>query len=419
MQAVLTRAFARRLSKDYAVRSLFSTNANAEGANKRVRKATTIRPDLHNISHHVDLPPEKFSLSSGLALNRFEKDFVIYPEYSDADSAARIKSFTEKLRNELCEALTKTMPSDGILPDPVSAVLKRNALSTIYVPDEYGGMGMCNKDLLCISEVLGIDFNVYMALTQIQLVVNAITVYGTQQQKEDLLPKIASGELRPAICLFDDNGNFDFTSMRTTSTVCGDGMEKISGHKNVVIGAADANLLLIFANRKSPLQPSGCLVCYVVDKDSLPNGAVTVTSRLRTLGLHALHLSNVELRDVSVTSANVLGSGADGHDIALELSASNSFTYGAAVVGFLKSLTAELVRFCNTTVQYNALLSENRGVQHVFTELCLATFVLESMSYYIGGLLDEELVVSTDIETAVIHVSSIAIYLTSFIVKRS
>lgn len=65
---------------------------------------------------------------------------------------------------------------------------------------------MCNKDLLCISEVLGIDWNVYMTLTQIQRAVKAITVYGTQEQKESLLPRIASGSLRPAICLFEENG---------------------------------------------------------------------------------------------------------------------------------------------------------------------------------------------------------------------
>uniref|UniRef100_F1KZ66 Acyl-CoA dehydrogenase family member 9 n=1 Tax=Ascaris suum TaxID=6253 RepID=F1KZ66_ASCSU len=408
MRAASALALARRLLRDRCTfsdaRWFCSTNAERGKTAKRpAHKPATLAANTKHITDHSDIPIEKLSLSRGLALNRFEKDFLIYPEYLDSESAANIKSFAVELRNDLRKALANGKPSNGAFQQSVLAVLKKASLWSAYVPAEYGGIGMCNKDLLCISEVLGIDWNVYMTLTQIQRAVKAITVYGTQEQKESLLPRIASGSLRPAICLFEENGGFDFAAMRTTSTASGGGVEKLNGRKNRVIGAANANLFFIFANRKSSLQDSDAFRCFLVEKDSLPEGALTVTSPLRTLGLNGLDVSTVELRDLSVTSANVLGSSSEGPDIALELSASNDFTYGAAVVGFLKLLTAELVHFCNTTVQYNVSLSENPGIQRLLTEMCLTTFVLESMSYYIGGLLDEELIIASDIEAAVIH----------------
>uniref|UniRef100_A0A914ZNZ1 Uncharacterized protein n=1 Tax=Parascaris univalens TaxID=6257 RepID=A0A914ZNZ1_PARUN len=408
MRVAPALALARRLLRDRYTfsdtRWFCSTNAECGKTAKRTtHRPATLAGNTKHITDHSEIPVEKLSLSRGLALNRFEKDFLIYPEYLDSESAANIKSFAMNLNNNLRKALADGEPSNGALPQSVLAVLNKASLWSAYVPSEYGGIGMCNKDLLCISEVLGIDWNVYMTLTQVQRAVKAITVYGTQEQKESVLPRIASGSLRPAICLFEENGGFDFASMRTTSTASGGGVEKLNGCKTRVIGAANANLFFIFANRKSSLQDSDAFKCFLVEKDLLPEGALTVSSPLRTFGLNGLDVSKVELRDLSVTSANVLGSNSESSDIALELSASNDFTYGAAVVGFLKLLTAELVHFCNTTVQYNISLSENPGIQRLLTEICLTTFVLESMSYYIGGLLDEELIIASDIEAAIIH----------------
>ncbi|VDK19758.1 unnamed protein product [Anisakis simplex] len=254
--------------------------------------------------------------------------------------------------------------NDTTLSDTVLAVLKRNALSSANVPAEYEGMGMCNKDLLCLSEVLGLDFNVYMRLLQIQRAVTVITLYGSEEQKQTLLPKIASGALKPAILLFDENGNFDFESIQTSAIASGDGVEKISGTKSSVIGVADANLFLVFAMRKSNLQQKGNMACYIIEREHLPQqSCLTINSRINTLGLNALHVSDVELKDVPVNSSSLLGSVNDSRDIALELSASNGYTYGAAVVGFLKLLIGELSHFCNTTIQFKSPLSENLGIQ--------------------------------------------------------
>ncbi|VDD93954.1 unnamed protein product [Enterobius vermicularis] len=67
--------------------------------------------------------------------------------------------------------------------------------------------------------------------------------------------------------------------------------------------------------------------------------------------------------------------------------AAKNITYAAAVTGFMRSLIGK----------------------EIMTDLALNTFVLESMAYYIGGMQDEELILTVDVENAVVHVQAIAI----------
>lgn len=64
----------------------------------------------------------------------------------------------------------------------------------------------------------------------------------------------------------------------------------------------------------------------------------------------------------------------------------------------------ELTYQANTTIQGNHRLAENLAIQRTLANTAMNTFILESVIYYLGGLLDEGLVLSTDIENAIIQV---------------
>lgn len=64
---------------------------------------------------------------------------------------------------------------------------------------------MCKKDLLAIYEVLGLNWSVFESFNQLQIACDLIKMFGSEEQKNRLLPKIASGELLPAICIAEGN----------------------------------------------------------------------------------------------------------------------------------------------------------------------------------------------------------------------
>ncbi|MFH4980638.1 hypothetical protein AB6A40_007347 [Gnathostoma spinigerum] len=330
-------------------------------------------------------------------MNRFEKDFVIYPEYSDTEDLRNIQGFSRLLKEDLSRALGDVSPSDEI-----AKTLERHRIPAAFISSDYGGLGMCNKDLLAISEILSIDWSVFLRTQQIHCAANIITLYGNEEQKRKLLPLIASGQIIPAICLYEGEMELDFDAMKTGVVTVSAGKEKLSGCKVNVIGASNANLFIVFGCRKL-FQGGSTFTCFLVEKNASTEGNIVVSKKVDCLGLDFVDVSEVEFSDVPLSMENIIDSSSSGREIALEYLNSSPIIYGAAVTGFMKRLIEILVKFCNTTVQCNAQLSKKLSVQKLTTEMALSTFALESMCYYIGGMMDENLVVITDIENAIIN----------------
>uniref|UniRef100_A0A0R3RZF5 Acyl-CoA_dh_N domain-containing protein n=1 Tax=Elaeophora elaphi TaxID=1147741 RepID=A0A0R3RZF5_9BILA len=137
---------------------------------------------------------QRISLSRGLALNRFEKDFFIYPEYSDTDAAESMLQLVSALKDDIKAAADQE--------DCLMALWDKYKLSSYAVPKKYGGVDMCYKDLLTVCEGLGSYWSFYFRFEQTHLAASLILLYGNDLQKSRYLPQIASGVIRPAVGFF-------------------------------------------------------------------------------------------------------------------------------------------------------------------------------------------------------------------------
>ncbi|KAI1715448.1 Gex interacting protein 9, isoform a [Ditylenchus destructor] len=120
-------------------------------------------------------------------------------------------------------------------------------------------------------------------------------------------------------------------------------------------------------------------------------------------GLHGVHYSNVKFCDIPVQETDELGVGEETKDMLNEISFTSKPFYGAAVVGYLKKHIGNITEFANTRLEGNLRLSDLHPVQTALTQLAVGVYVLESMIYYLGGLKDENLLLTTDIENAIIQ----------------
>ena len=95
-------------------------------------------------------------------------------------------------------------PENGTLPVPALQALAKNNVFASFVSKEFGGNGFCQKDKLLIMEKLGSDLSIFSTVNQVQTAASLITSCGTMEQKTSYLPKIASFQIKPVICLRDD-----------------------------------------------------------------------------------------------------------------------------------------------------------------------------------------------------------------------
>ncbi|KAL3098285.1 hypothetical protein niasHT_021245 [Heterodera trifolii] len=355
-----------------------------------------------------NMPIEKQSLTRGMGINAFEKDFIIYPEYGHNLEQERIKKFVNELDGDLQIAYDQlrtespTSQEKDKFPAKVHLALAKHKVSAAAVPCEFGGMGFCHKDMLQLSECLGgQDLNLLSTYGAFSLATSLIIQYGTTEQKEHYLPGIASGQWRPAVCIDDET-----TGPQSNEHVfSAKGQHQfLSATKINVQNARNANLFIVFANRKV-----GDLVipaCYLIEPDTIVDQAVSsikIRDQMKTGGLQRCNFSTVVFENVPLREWMLLGSNENAGYLTDELSVCGRIAYGAGIVGHLKKVLANLCHFANQQIKGNLRLSDSHPIQRSLTELGLITYVLESVVYYIAGMIDEELFLMQDIENAIVQ----------------
>uniref|UniRef100_A0A183CBU6 Acyl-CoA_dh_N domain-containing protein n=1 Tax=Globodera pallida TaxID=36090 RepID=A0A183CBU6_GLOPA len=328
-------------SKGSRFACLFST------ASDEVPTAPSTRLNADELAEFVkQIPIEKRSLTRGMSVNKFEKDFIIYPEYENSVEQQRIKKIVQNLEGDLTiaydqlktDTATTTAQKPGTLPAKVQAILAKHKVSAAAVPAEFGGLNFCQKDLVQLSECLGNrDLNLLSTFGTMSLAVSLIVQFGTTAQKEHYLPGIASGKWRPAVCIQDETSG----PQPIEHVFSAKGQQQfLSVIKKNVENALDANLFIVFGNRRI-----GELIipaCYLIERDWVKEdeviSSIKIRDQLKTGGLQHCNFSTVVFENVPLRDYMLLGSTDNAGYSADELSIEGKIAYGAGVVGHLKKM---------------------------------------------------------------------------------
>uniref|UniRef100_A0A0K0ETG1 Acyl-CoA dehydrogenase family member 9, mitochondrial n=1 Tax=Strongyloides stercoralis TaxID=6248 RepID=A0A0K0ETG1_STRER len=345
---------------------------------------------------------EKYSLSRGLALNKFEKDFFIYPEFSETDDIEELKKYCDKLSNDLKESFRFSDDNDKCLSDETIQALLKNEVNRIFIPKDYGGLQFCQKKQIKVYECLGMDLSVFEVVNNARLAIQLLTVYGTEEQKQKYLQGIGESLIKPAICIYEDD-EFDFANMKTEVFGFSHGNYKLHGSKINVLNGRMADLFFVLAKKKIRSDNNETISCYIFSKNEISDDNIKINNGAPHIGLQSIEFCNINFNDINIKEENILGNEGIGIEIASELMYRNKLQYAGAVIGFMKNLLQDLSNYCNSTVRGNVRLADIPAVQKVIGDLALDIYSLESVSYYIAGLIDENLMVLTDIEENIIN----------------
>ena len=139
-------------------------------------------------------------------------------------------------------------------------------LTGIHIPEAYGGQGFGFVELAIAFEEMGRRLVCAPYFSSIGLAANAILNGASEDQKQRLLPAIASGEVRAALAVIEDSGRWDTNAIDATAAEEDDGY-RLNGHKSFVVDGATADLLVVAARRPGS-QGDGGLSLFAVDPDA-------------------------------------------------------------------------------------------------------------------------------------------------------
>ena len=251
-------------------------------------------------------------------------------------------------------------------------------LLSVAVPQQYGGMGMgfVSTMLVCdyISGATGSFSTAFGAHTGIGTL--PITLYGTEEQKQKYVPKLASGEWFGAYCLTEPGAGSDANSGKTKAVLSEDGKHySITGQKMWISNAGFCNLFIVFARIEDDKYITG----FIVEND--PENGISLGEEEKKLGIHSSSTRQVFFNGTKVPVENMLSERGNGFKIAMNSLNVGRIKLAAACLEAQRRVLNEATRYAKERIQFKTPIIEFGAIKAKIADMATNAYVDESASY--------------------------------------
>lgn len=293
---------------------------------------------------------------------------------------------------------TESFAEDRILPSvreieaknfEVTRTLMREAgelgLLGVDVPEEYGGLELDKVTSALIADKIGVcgsfavTFSAHVGIGTLPLV-----WYGTAQQKEKYLPKLASGEWIAAYALSESSAGSDAMNIRTRAVLSEDGMQYVlNGEKMWISNAGIASLFTVFAKIDGEK-----FTAFLIEAGT---AGLTVAREEHKLGIRGSSTCALILNDCRVPVENVLGEVGKGHHIAFNILNVGRYKLAASAIGGARTSFRSGIQYAKERIAFGKPITAFGLVQEKIAECAAGIYAGEALVYRTVGAIDAAL----------------------------
>lgn len=250
------------------------------------------------------------------------------------------------------------------------------------VPEQYGGIGLDKVSTTLLAETLARSSSFALSVgAHTGIGTLPIVYFGTQEQKNNYLPDLASGAKIAAYCLTEPASGSDALGARTTAKLSADGKHyMLSGSKQYITNAGFADLFIVYAKVDGEH-----FTAFIVER-TMPG--FSVGPEEHKMGIKGSSTCPLFFEDVPVPVDHVLGEIGKGHLIAFNILNIGRFKLGAACLGSAKETIELASSYANTRKQFGRKIASYPLIGAKLAEMNIRTFALESMIYRTAGWID-------------------------------
>jgi alkylation response protein AidB-like acyl-CoA dehydrogenase len=337
---------------------------------------------------------DRGSFASNLFIGRYDFDRIYpYPAQTEEDRAAGAE-FLEKIETYLREHVDPDeIDRTGEIPPENFKGLAEIGAFGIKVPKKYGGLGLSQSNYGRAAVLLGSwDGNVAALVSAHQSigVAQPLLLFGTEEQKQKYLPRVAAGEIS-AFALTETHAGSDPATLSLRAEPTPDGSEFIlNGEKLWCTNGVKAGVLVVMA-RTPPKIVNGKerkqITAFIVDVDS---PGLEITYRCRFMGLRALYNGVVKFTNVRVARENMIAKEGQGLKVALTTLNTGRLTLPAACVGVSKRLLEISRKWAGERIQWGVPIGKHAAIAGKIAEMAGNVFAMEAMTFLSSALLDRK-----------------------------
>ena len=337
---------------------------------------------------------DRGTFASNLFIGRYDFDRIYpYPAQSAEDRAAG-ENFLRKLENYLREHVDPDeIDRTGEIPPENFKGLAEIGAFGIKVPKKYGGLGLSQCNYGRAAVLLGSwDGNVAALVSAHQSigVAQPLLLFGTEEQKQKYLPRVAGGEIS-AFALTEVHAGSDPATLSLKAEPTADGSEFVlNGEKLWCTNGVKAGVLVVMARTPSKLvggKERKQITAFIVDVDT---PGLEITYRCRFMGLRALYNAVVKFTNVHIPRENIIFKEGAGLKVALTTLNAGRLTLPAACVGLSKRLLEISRKWAGERIQWGVPIGKHAAIAGKIAEMAGNVFAMEAMTFLTSSLLDRK-----------------------------
>lgn len=285
----------------------------------------------------------------------------------DAETRDQLISTIRRFVDERLRPIEDKVSEEDAVPDAIVNEMKELGLFGLSVPVEYGGLGLTMEEECLLMFEMGRTSPAFRSVfgTNVGIGSQGIVMHGRQDQKEEWLPKIASGEIIISFALTEPEAGSDAASLRTTAIRDGDHYI-VNGTKRFITNAHKANAFTLLA-RTDPNTPGAKGVsAFIVSRDT---PGLTLGKNEKKMGQQGAHICDVIFDNARIPASALLGdTEGKGFITAMQVLERGRLHISAVCMGVADRLVEDSTKYAAERKQFGAPIGNLQLVQAMLAD---------------------------------------------------
>jgi len=266
---------------------------------------------------------------------------------------------------ERLRPLEGEVEANDAIPADVVEEMKAMGLFGLSIDPEYGGIGLTMSEEVRVAFELGGTTPAFRSTfgTNVGIGSQGVAIAGTDEQKAEWLPKMATGEVIASFALTEPDVGSDSGAVKAKAVRDGD-MYRLSGTKRFITNADKASVFTVMARTGEEVGGRG-VSAFLVPRD-LPG--VSVGEPEKKMGQQGAKVCDVIFDDTPVPAANRLGAEGEGFKVAMQVLDRGRLHISAVCVGIADRLIADCVAYAVDRKQFGQALADFQLIQAMIAD---------------------------------------------------
>ncbi len=295
----------------------------------------------------------------------------------DAETREQLLDTVRRFVREKCVPIEAKVSEEDRVPDSIIAEMRELGLFGISIPVEYGGLGLTMEEEVLVAIELGHTSPAFRSVigTNVGIGSQGVVMFGTEAQKREWLPKLASGEVVASFALTEPNAGSDAAAVRVSAIRDGDDYV-VNGTKRFITNANRAGMFTLMA-RSDPSRKGATGISAFIVPACTPG--VSVGKPEKKMGQQGAHICDVIFENARVPASLRLGEEGQGFKVAMQVLDRGRLHISGVCVGVAERLIQECVAYAREREQFGQKIGEFQLIQAMLADSKTETYAARCM----------------------------------------